>query len=148
MAQLKARLREEEFREILKDRNCTLTLSADAETDENGFVSRKDAFRGYTKGQQKQLLMENEELIRLKKEREEQERLDDENWYRESLRLQRVMAEVELENERVRTAYKDETQAYLKTQVEEAKNRTKMDNDTGYGKIEGDFYSKFGTNCR
>jgi hypothetical protein len=111
-------------------------------------VSKKDSFRGYTKGQQKQLLMENEELVRLKKERDDQDRTDDENWYRESLRLQRVMAQVELENERVRAAYNEDTQAFLRNQVDEAKSRTKMESDTDYGKIEGDFFSKFGTNCR
>lgn len=145
---LKARLKEEEFRKSSEDRNCTLILGQDAVTDEYGNVTNKDNFRGYTKGQQKQLLKENEELIRLKKEREEQERLDDENWYRESLRLQRVMAEVELENEHVRAAYNDDTQAFLRNQVEEAKSRTKMEADTDYGKIEGDFFSKFGTSCR
>lgn len=141
-------MQEEEFRRSARDRNCTLLLGVDAVTDEHGNVSNKDSFRGYTKGQQKQLLMENEELIRLKKEREANERMDDENWNRESQRLQRVMAQVELENEKVRAAYNDDTQAYLRNQVDEAKNRNNMDWDTDYGKIEGDFFSKFGTNCR
>lgn len=143
----KAKLREEEYRRDMEDRNCTLVLGKDAVTDEHGFVSNKDSFRGYTKGQQKQLLLENEELMRLKKERDEQERLDEENWYRESLRLQRVMAEVELENERVRAAYRDETQDFLRSQVEDAKNR-KYAETADRGKIEGDFFAKFGTSCR
>lgn len=145
---LKAQLQEEEFRRSARDRNCTLMLGEDAVTDQYGNVSNKDSFRGYTKGQQKQLLMENEELVRLKKEREAQERQNDEDWNRESLRLQRVMAQVELENERVRAAYNDDTQAFLRNQVEEAKNRNKIDGDADYGKIEGDFFSKFGTSCR
>ena len=148
MGALKAQLQEEEFRRSARDRNCTLQLGDDAVTDQHGNVSNKDSFRGYTRGQQKQLLMENEELIRLKKEREAQERQDDENWNRESQRLQRVMAQVELENERVRAAYNDDTQAFLRNQVDEAKNRSQMESATDYGKIEGDFFSKFGTNCR
>lgn len=94
LAALKTQMHEEEFRRSLSDRNCTLLLGQDAVTDENGNVSNKDSFRGYTKGQQKQLLMENEELIRLKKERDLQEKMEDEDWHRESLRLQRVMAQV------------------------------------------------------
>lgn len=148
LGELKKRLKEEELRRNDEDRNCTLVFGEDAVTDEFGNVSTRDSFRGYTKGQQKQLLMENEELIRLRKEREEQEKKEEEDWYRESLRLQRLMAEAELENERVRSAYNAETQEYLRNQVEEAKSRTKMDDDTGYGKIEGDFFAKFGTSCR
>lgn len=130
------------------DRNCTLILAADAVTDEFGNVSNKDCFRGYTKGQQKQLLMENEELIRLKAERDEQARLEDEQWYRESLRLQRVMAEVELENEQVRSAYHEDVQAHLRSQVAGVNVKNRMQHDEDHGKISGDFYSKFGTSCR
>jgi hypothetical protein len=145
---IKKRMQEEEFRVNSQDRNCTLMLGEDATTDESGFVSKKDSFRGYTKGQQKQILMENEELIRLRKDMSDQEKQEDEQWYRESLRLQRVMAQVELENERVRTAYNDDTQAYLRSQVDEAKAKTKMESSADYGIIEGDFFAKFGTSCR
>jgi len=148
LAAIKKQIREEETRLNDLDRNCTLVLGDDAVTDEDGFVSKKDSFRGYTKGQRKQMLMENEELVRLKKERDYLQKQEDEQWYRESLRLQRVMAEVELENERVRVAYNEDTQAFLRNQVEETKTRTKHENSTSYGKIEGDFFSKFGTSCR
>lgn len=80
------------------------------------------------------------------RERNEFERLEDENWYRESLRLQRVMAQAEVEDQRVRKAYNRDTLEYLQNQVDMKRHQTKIDASTG--QISGDFYEKFGTSCR
>lgn len=67
MASDRARARLEERNENLRDLNNSIVLNADTEIDESGYCRSKDEFRGYSKGQMKQLLLENEELIRQKR---------------------------------------------------------------------------------
>jgi len=67
LAEIRAKLREEERSANDKDLNNSIVLDADAVLDENGYVVGKDGFRGYTPGQRRQILLENEELIRLKR---------------------------------------------------------------------------------
>lgn len=47
--------------------NNSIILHADTILDENGYCKSKDAFRGYSQGQMKQMLLENEDLIRRKR---------------------------------------------------------------------------------
>jgi hypothetical protein len=49
------------------DLNNSILLNADSLLDEDGYCKSKDAFRGYSKGQMKQMLLENEDLIRQKR---------------------------------------------------------------------------------
>ncbi|CAE7448474.1 unnamed protein product [Symbiodinium microadriaticum] len=147
IAELRAKLRAQQEADNDLDPNNTLVLDNDATLDEYGYPTSKDGFRGLTPGQRKQLLMENEELIRLKKLKEVQDKADDDAWYREGLRMQRAMAQAELEEQEMRTKLKAEISDTLAQQVSE-KNRRDDSSDNAYGKIEGDFYAKFGTSCR
>jgi len=148
IAELRRQLRAKEDADDDADRNNTLVLDGDAELDEFGYPTSKDGFRGYTPSQQRQLLLENEELIRLKKQREQDEKDEEDAWYREGLRMQRAMAQAELEEAEMRARLKDDMNATLAEQVREAKDKNSLAADDSYGKIEGDFYAKFGTSCR
>jgi hypothetical protein len=50
-----------------RDLNNSISFNGDTSLDENGYCRTKDAFRGYSKGQMKQMLLENEDLIRQKR---------------------------------------------------------------------------------
>ena len=59
MATDRARSRFEERNESLRDLNNSIVLNADTELDESGYCRSKDEFRGYSKGQMKQIFLEN-----------------------------------------------------------------------------------------
>lgn len=147
IAELRAKLRAQQEAEDDSDRNNTLVLDNDATLDENGYPTSKDAFRGLTPGQRRQILLENEELLRLKREREAQEKAEEEAWFRENLRMQRAMAQAELEEQEMRAKLKADVCNTLAQQVAE-KNQRDTNEDDNYGRIGGDFYAKFGTSCR
>lgn len=136
--------------------------------DEDGYCKSKDAFRGYSKAQMKQMLLENEDLIRQKRsvccldfyslsltpilshhrEAKELEKQMDADWYRESLRLQRTMAQAELDEHNLREQLRQDQLATLRQQAKEAAERKAIDRTDKFGTITGDFYAKFGTSCR
>ena len=78
----------------------------------------------------------------------EQERLDDENWYREQLAQQRVMAQAEMEEKELRQALREDQARVLAQQVQEKNERQAKEKQDRFGGIGNDFYSKFGTSCR
>eukprot|EP00604_Paraphysomonas_vestita_P002842 CAMPEP_0174819576 /NCGR_PEP_ID=MMETSP1107-20130205/2895_1 /TAXON_ID=36770 /ORGANISM="Paraphysomonas vestita, Strain GFlagA" /LENGTH=349 /DNA_ID=CAMNT_0016033337 /DNA_START=79 /DNA_END=1128 /DNA_ORIENTATION=- len=148
MASDRARARLEERNENLRDLNNSIVLNADTEIDESGYCRSKDEFRGYSKGQMKQLLLENEELIRQKREAKEREKQLDADWYRESLYLQRVMAQTELDEQNLRKKLLQDQLDTLQQQCKEENDRKTQRKIDQFGTITGDFYAKFGTSCR
>jgi hypothetical protein len=123
----------------------------------------------------KQMLLENEDLIRQKRsvgsllfsltilnlpsllytpllshdrEAKELEKQMDADWYRESLRLQRTMAQTELDEHNLREQLRQDQLATLRQQAKEAAERKALDRTEKFGTISGDFYAKFGTSCR
>jgi hypothetical protein len=110
----------------------------------------------------KQMLLENEDLIRQKRshsphrfahhlvlrEAKEREKQNDADWYRESLRLQRAMAQAELDEQNLREQLRQDQLATLRDQTREANDRKSASRTDQFGKISGDFYAKFGTSCR
>lgn len=177
MAYDRAKARLEERNENLRDLNNSIVLNADTELDESGYCRSKDEFRGYSKGQMKQLLLENEELIRQKRldliyfyyqkknyyyyltsklilyknnfrEAQDRERQLDADWYRESLYLQRVMAQTELDEQNLRKKLLQDQLDTLQQQCKEEQDRKQQRKIDQFGTITGDFYAKFGTSCR
>lgn len=72
----------------------------------------------------------------------------DADWYRESLRLQRAMAQAELDEKMLREKLKQDQLATLREQSQQTQERKALDKTERFGTISGDFYAKFGTSCR
>ena len=174
MATDRARSRFEERNESLRDLNNSIVLNADTELDESGYCRSKDEFRGYSKGQMKQIFLENEELIRQKRlnysffyyfffdlfltlfffflylfrDAKEREKQLESDWHRESLYLQRVMAQTELNEQTLRKKLLQDQLDTLQQQCKEENDRKTQRKLDQFGSISGDFYAKFGTSCR
>jgi hypothetical protein len=82
------------------------------------------------------------------REAKEREKQNDADWYRESLRLQRAMAQAELDEQNLREQLRQDQLATLREQTQQANDRKSTSRSDQFGTISGDFYAKFGTSCR
>lgn len=75
--------------------------------DEYGRIVRKDMFKGFTEGQRRKILLENEELLRIKHEADEQERSYERDWAMQQYMSSRAMEEAYLEETYLRNREKE-----------------------------------------
>jgi len=75
--------------------------------DEYGRIIRKDMFRGFTEPQRRQMLLENEQLLQLKRERLAQERGNDNEWAIQSVLSSKSMEDAALQEKYLRDSEKD-----------------------------------------
>ena len=75
--------------------------------DDYGRIIRKDMFRGFTEPQRRQMLLENEQLLQLKRERLAQEQGNDNEWAVQSALSSKAMEDVALQEKYMRDAEKD-----------------------------------------
>lgn len=108
----------------------------------------KDTFRGFTKEHQLELLRENEKILAEKRERDEAYKRSEEDWYREQLRQQRLMAQAAAEEEMMRKELNAKLLNDLEDQKRDAEERAAEARSQRYAKNSGDFYKNFGTSCR
>ena len=85
--------------------------------DEYGRIVRKDMFKGFTEGQRRKILLENEELLRIKHERDEEERSYERDWAMQQYMSSRAMEEAYLEETYLRNREKEKHLDILERQI-------------------------------
>ncbi len=82
------------------------------------------------------------------REAKEQEKQLDHDWYVESLRLQRAMAQTELDEQTLREQLRQEQLGTLREQSKQAAVKKMNEKTDRFGTIGNDFFAQFGTSCR
>jgi len=75
--------------------------------DEYGRITRKDMFKGFTEAQRRKILLENEELLRIKRESKQEERRFESDWALQQYLSSRAMEEAHLEETYLRNQEKE-----------------------------------------
>jgi hypothetical protein len=116
--------------------------------DEYGRIVRKDMFKGFTPAQRIRLLQENEELLRIKRERDQAERDHANDWAVQQAMAARAMEESHLEEKYLRDVELSKHMSVLEQQREEAAQRKSQQEREKFGTIGRGFYDNFGKSCR
>lgn len=147
----KRMLREQEREDHLNSRvGMVMNLDEDqaAAMDEYGRITRKDMFKGFTAAQKTRILLENEELLRIKRERIATENSHANDWAIRQVMDARAMEEAHLQEKYLRQMETDRQCAILQTQREEERRRNEMSRKEKFGTIGRGFFDNFGKSCR
>jgi RIB43A len=119
-----------------------------AAMDEYGRITRRDMFKGYTAEQRHRIMMDNEEVIRMRREALYSEKRDNDNWVLMQLAQTRAMEQALYEERRLREEMEAEQMATLRGQVADADERKRIERRDRFGGIGEEFFDGFGRDCR
>lgn len=143
--------RAKEREEHMTDRvGLLMDLSEDQAVamDENGRITNKAAFRGFTEGQRTKLLLENEALRDLKRQAAEAEAQYNQDWAFQQHQASRAMEEAHQEEQNLRNAEKERHLEIIAEQQRAERERKANSERNRFGSIGDGFFSDFGKSCR
>jgi len=142
-------LRKSSYESDMKDTQSSIVMDVSKESgvDETGRI-RRDMFRGYTKEQQRLLLLENEEILMQKKMAEKDARDIDKAYMLEQTLQCRAMEYASYEEKLIKGALAKEGVEYILQQQAENKQKQKEDKEFQLRGANEGYFDKFGTSYR
>ena len=114
----------------------------------NVAAGKRDNFKGYTHGQVRRILSDNEELIRYKEEDAAQKERSERIWRLQQDIAQKEMEKAYMEEQLMRAASENARLGTIKEQMVAEEARREFSKKDAFGNAGHVFFNRFGTSCR
>lgn len=114
----------------------------------NVAMGKRDNFKGYTRGQVRRILQDNDELMRHKSARAEEDARAERIWRLQQDIAQKEMEKAYMEECLTRSMQENERLATIKEQMVQQEARRAFSRKDAFGSAGHVFFNKFGTSCR